>query len=501
MSDRQENLNDLGERSRRYGIRDGAFQAVMQGSGENYLSAFALLLHASALQIGILSALPQLVGTLAQLLSVKILHRFRQRKSLILAGAIGQTILWVPLLALPLLFPDQGPWLLITCTMLYVAMGQFAIPAWNSLITDVVDSNQRGSYFGHRARVMAVTSFVVLCVAGLVLHYSELWREPWVGFAIIFTIAAVARAVSTMYLARIDETAAPPRCETEFRLLEFLRTQRGSNFQRFLVFSGLMHFCVLIAGPYFLIYVLRDLQFTYAMYTAWMAAGVLGQFLTLKPWGRLGDRFGNRKVLVTNGLLVAFLPMLYIFSANFYFLMGVSFLGGVVWAGLSIGLQNYLFDSVRAEDRAKSIAVWNTVNAIGWCLGALLGGWLATVAPSDIEFAGIKLHLISNLPLVFFFSGVLRLCVSVGLLSSLRESRNVEPISFGDLCWELPLVKPLSGVFMQGTRQAALVRNAAPQLLTALSARGRARVLKRQGQWIRRHYGGKWKNSHSGDPE
>ena len=232
MSDRQENLNDLGERSRRYGIRDGAFQAVMQGSGENYLSAFALLLQASALQIGILSALPQLVGTLAQLLSVKILHRFRQRKSLILAGAIGQTILWAPLLALPLLFPDQGPWLFITCTMLYVAMGQFAIPAWNSLITDVVDSNRRGSYFGHRARVMAVTSFVVLCVAGLVLHSSELWREPWVGFAIIFTIAAVARAVSTMYLARIDETAAPPRCETEFRLLEFLARHPGRVYSR-----------------------------------------------------------------------------------------------------------------------------------------------------------------------------------------------------------------------------------------------------------------------------
>src|SRR5207237_2512405 len=144
------------------------------------------------------------------------------------------------------------------------------------------------------------------------------WREPSVGCAILFTIASLSRGVSIWYLARIDDTAAPLRCETEFRLLEFLRSQRGSTFLRFLLFSGLMHFCVLIAGPYFLIYVLQDLQFTYAMYAAWMAAGVLGQFLTLKPWGRLGDRFGNKKVLVTNGLLVPFLPMLYIFSANFY---------------------------------------------------------------------------------------------------------------------------------------------------------------------------------------
>ncbi len=45
----------------------------MLGGGENYLSAFALLLHASAFQIGLLSAPPQLIGTVAQLLSVKAL--------------------------------------------------------------------------------------------------------------------------------------------------------------------------------------------------------------------------------------------------------------------------------------------------------------------------------------------------------------------------------------------------------------------------------------------
>jgi MFS family permease len=492
--------HDTSELSRRYGIRDGAFQAVMQGGGENYLSAFALLLHASVFQIGLLSALPQLCGTLAQLFSVKILHRFRHRKSLIMAGAIGQTILWLPVLGLPLLFPDQGSWLLIVCTVLYVAMGHFAIPAWNSLITDFVHPDERGVYFGRRARVMAVTSFLALYGAGLVLHSSELGREPWVGFAIIFIIAAAARAASTLYLMRIDESAAPPRRETEFRLLAFLRAHRGSNFERFLLFSGFMHVCVLIAGPYFMIYMLRDLNFTYAMYATWMAAGVLGQFLTLKPWGLLGDRFGNKKLLVTNGLLVPFLPMLYIISTDFYYLIMVNFVAGVIWAGLSIGLQNYLFDAVQAEDRAKSVAVWNTVNAIGWCFGALLGGWLATVVPSEIVVAGVTMKLISNLPVVFFISGVLRLLVSLSFLRSLRESRNVEPISFGHLFLELPLVKPLTGAFIHGTNQAAVIRRAVPPWLAALHPRQVAnKVVRGAGRWRRRHHGGKWRASHSGD--
>jgi len=455
MTDRAAGPADGGEQSRRYGIREGAFQAIMLGGGENYLSAFALLLHASAFQIGLLSALPQLIGTWTQLLSVKALSWVRHRKSIILTGVAGQAFVWLPLLALPLIFPEQGPWLLIACAVAYVAMGHFAIPAWNSLLTDLVDPNRRGAYFGHRARVMTVTSFAALCAAGLILHSAEAWEQPWMGFAVIFLAASVARGVSTAYLARIDESAVPVTREDEFRLLAFLRRERSSNFKRFLMFSGLMHGCVLIAGPYFVIYMLRDLHFSYLEYSLWLAAGVIGQFVTLKPWGRLGDRYGNKKVVAATGLLVPFLPMLYVLSANLYFLLAVNFMGGVIWAGLALGLQNYVFDAVRPEDRAKGVAIWNAVNAAGWFVGAMLGSWLAGVLPGEVVVAGLAVRPASNLPFVFFISGVLRLIVSLGLLRTFHEARHVEPISHRELVSELPLIKPLTEVFGGGNRRDA----------------------------------------------
>jgi hypothetical protein len=104
------------EPSRRYGLRDGACQAITQGSGEQYLSAFALLLQASPFQLSLLSALPQLIGTVAQVASVKLLRWFPDRKALILAGTVGQAFAWIPILLLPLLFPDTGPWLVIAGT-------------------------------------------------------------------------------------------------------------------------------------------------------------------------------------------------------------------------------------------------------------------------------------------------------------------------------------------------------------------------------------------------
>ena len=86
------------ERARHYGLHDGACQAITQGSGEQYLSAFALLLHASSFQLSLLSALPQLIGTGAQIASVKLLRWFPDRKALIRAGTIGQALAWFPIL-------------------------------------------------------------------------------------------------------------------------------------------------------------------------------------------------------------------------------------------------------------------------------------------------------------------------------------------------------------------------------------------------------------------
>ena len=41
--------------------------------------------------------------------------------------------------------------------------------------------------------------------------------------------------------------------------------------------------------------------------------------------------------LVVTGLLVPFLPMLYLITTNFWFVAGINFFGGVVWGGLANG--------------------------------------------------------------------------------------------------------------------------------------------------------------------
>ena len=433
-----------GEQGRRYGFRDGACQAVTQGSGEQYLSAFALLLHASPFQLSVLSTLPQLIGTGAQLFSVKLLQWFPDRKALIFAGTIGQAFVWIPIVLLPLLLPQWGPWLVVGGAAAYFACAHFTTPAWNSLITDWLDQHERGAYFARRAQIIASLSFFALCGAGWMLSLWQHSTTAWWGFVLIFALAGGARLLSALALSPVQDLHQTAHQEAQQGFRDFFRRSATKDFRRFLFFSGLMHASVLIAGPFFVLYMLQDLHLSYLGYGGWLAAGLLGQLLTLQAWGYFGDRFGNKALLSITGFTVSFLPMLYLVSTNLGFLLAVNFLGGVIWAGLALGLQNYVFDSVRPEDRAKAIALYSTVNAVGWSAGALLGSWLVEHLPARIEWAGVILQPVSNLPFVFFLSGVLRLLVSASLLGTFHEARQVERVSRQRLLRELPLVKPVA---------------------------------------------------------
>ena len=441
ITSRQEHT---GKRGLRYGLRDGACQAVTQGSGEQYLSAFALLLQASPFQLSVLSALPQLIGTGAQLASVKLLQWFPNRKALISAGTVGQAVSWIPIVLLPLLFPEWGPWLLVCGAAAYFACAHFTAPAWNSLIADWLGQHERGAYFARRAQIIASLSFFALCGAGWVL---SLWQNStaamW-GFVLIFAMAGTARLLSALALSPVQDVHPTADLEAQRGFREFVRQNATKDFRRFLLFAGLMHASVLIAGPFFVLYILQDLRLSYFGYGGWLAAGILGQLLTLRAWGQFGDRFGNKALLSITGFTVPILPMLYLVSTKIAFLLAVNFLGGVIWAGLSLGLQNYVFDSVRPEERAKAIALYSTINAVGWSVGALLGSWLVEHLPARIEWAGIILQPASNLPFVFFLSGVVRLLVSSSLLGSFHEARQVEQVSRRQLLRELPLVKPVT---------------------------------------------------------
>lgn len=434
------------DRSLRHSVRDGVAYSVMSGGGETYFSAFALFLKATTTQIGWLASLPPLLGSLAQLLSAWLGHTTGRRMPIILFGASLQAAVWLPMLALPFLFPEYAVPLFIVCVMAYHAFANLATPQWNSLMGDLVPARRRGRYFARRTGLASVTAFVSLMIGGLVLYgFSETgWTIA--GFVVVFLIAALARMVSVYHLTRMDD---PPGHVAAMEVpvdMKWWQRLFGTPFARFSLFFALLQLTVSIASPFFTVYMLRDLHYSYLLFMINTAASVLMQVLTLNAWGRVGDHFGNRKILVTCGALIPVFPILWTFSPNYFYLLSLQALGGLVWAGFSLSAGNFFFDLVPAGKRATYLAMHNVLASIGIFIGASIGGYLGGILPKEFDLLGHHVGWGSTLFGVFILSTLCRALIVMLFLPRLREVREVRPVSVGGLLFRVARYNALAGL-------------------------------------------------------
>ena len=231
--------------------------------------------------------------------------------------------------------------------------------------------------------------------------------------------------------------------------IDLWRGIRSTDLVPFSLFFAAMQFAVGIASPYFVVYMLRDLQFSYVEFMINSAASVLLQFLTLNRWGRLSDLFGNRLILTTTGAIIPFMPMVWLFSSNYYYLLAVQCVSGLVWAGFSLSASNFVFDLTPAARRATLMAAHNVLAALAVFVGAVIGGWLGTHLPNAVTLFGNRIEWLSALYGVFLISGFARLAVAIGFLPRLREVRPVRRMSMTGLIFRVTRFSPVSDMIFE----------------------------------------------------
>jgi len=429
-----------------HSLKDGIAFSVMAGGGESYFSAFAILLQATTAQVGTLVTLPPLIASFFQLVSAWIGRRLKSRKVIIIGGALMQAAALVPLILLPLVFPEHAFLVLLACITLYFIGPNLGAPQWGSLMGDIVPEAHRGKYFALRTRLSSIASFSALIGAGLTLQVFDDVGLPYYGFVTIFALASVARLISTWHLYKMVEPERPEhervKAKAMTRLIPFLR----SPFLRFSMFFASMQFGVAISGPYIVVHMLRDLDFSYAALTFNSAASVFMQFVMLNRWGRLSDLFGNRLIMVVTGFTIPFIPSLWILSTNYVYLCLVQVLSGLVWSGFTLSAANLVFDLTHPQKRARYMAIHNTIAATAVFLGATTGGYLALHLPTSFSIGGFALHWPYALYGVFFIASVVRFTVAASFLPRIREPRRVRRMTANGLIFRAVRFSNVSGL-------------------------------------------------------
>ncbi len=442
------------ERSLDYSIKDGSAYSVMVGFGDTYLTPFALKLGASNAEVGLLTALPQLVSSIAQQVSAHVTEKFGKRKSIILANALLQGLMWLPMLLTPLLFPQTPVMFLILFACLYAGFAAFAALPWASMMGDLVPEDSRGAYFGKRNEITGFMAFVTAAVAGGGLGWfdenEKLFQTlgvalpSWlVGFFAIFLVAFFARMVSVGYLAKMSEPAYEPAKTGKLSLFDFLKRLRKENFGTFTVYASLTQFATNLAAPFFTVYILQDLKLDYTTFAVLTAAQTFTQLISMPYWGKLADSYGNKTVLNVAGYLIPLVPLLWLVSQEPTYLMLINAFSGFAWAGFNLLTFNYLLDATEPSTRPRYIAHYNFLNNFAIFAGALLGGFIATF------LVGKQFLFWGGLLLLFMLSGLLRLVIASALLPKIRENRLRYDINEHEFFWKVTAVYPARGLIQQ----------------------------------------------------
>ncbi len=433
--------------TQRLSVWEGSLWSVMWGMGESYIAPFALFLGAGNLAMAYIGTAYALITAIAQVAGARILDWTGRRKPIITLGILVQALTFIPLFLLPLWLPKAGIVALVVCVTLYFAAFGVGVSPWISLMGDVVDPDERGRYFSNRARICTYAMTAALLGSGLIANGFRKAGYTAAGFGLIFGIAATARLICIPLIRRhYDAPIKVQTFEEAFSFRDFLFGFRSSNFTRFTFAIGLMNGTANIAGPFFAVYMLRDLQWTYLQYTVNILAFLISQTLFVRWWGAVGDRHGNRAVLVATGCLLPILPMLWLFSSEYGFLIMVQILAGATWSGFNLSATNFIYDTVSQSRRARAFSYYSLINGCFSVTGAILiGGTIAEHAPTIFSLGMAHVTLRSTLPIVFAVSGISRAIAAAIMLPLFSEVRDIEPISTARILWRLGIGQPLFG--------------------------------------------------------
>ena len=431
----EDEIEKLKKKSRLISIKEGTAYSVSEGAGMKYITPYALSLGANNMHIGLLAALPTMLGNFSQLVTIKLMEKF-SRKKISFVGAFIQAIMWLMLIALGIIyyefpsFASATPSLLVAIYCILTVFGAFIVPAWVSWMGQLIHKDSYGHYFGMRNRIVGVMVILTMIISGFMLDYFK-QTHVFIGFAILFFIAFIARLVSAFYFKKQYEPKLELHKGYYFSIWQFMARMTHNNFGLFVLFVSLLYLATFISSPFFSVYTLKHLQFSYVFYTIVMMAAPVATLIFVPAWGKFADRYGTMRTMKLCSYFTFLIPVLWLGSILLLnvnhlillaYLVVIEAFSGFIWAGLNISISNFVFDAVTEDRVGLCTAYFNIFTGIGLFLGAALGGLISS---ANIAFLGLGAIFIG-----FIASAVLRLVVPVLMLHKLSEVRIVKDFNF-----------------------------------------------------------------------
>jgi len=372
--------------------------SFVQGLAEEliapFIPLFALSLGATKTLIGLVSSLPNITGLLSQVLWGSVVEIAKNRKFLVILGGIVWSLFWIPIS-----FVKEVYTLIILLTLQSI-LSSITVPAWTIMFIQLSPKYRRGEVIGNLNTASSLGYFVGSMIGGLILRQF--------GFVyFIFYMICFLGIISKIVFIHVEEpvilsTRSFKEVLKSTFSLEITKNKKMVNLIGAIAF---LNFSVSIAGPFFSVYIVKNLGGSIMDVAIISAIGFISRIIFYRPWGSLVDYLGTRTVMLSCIIPISFYPFVYAISNSLVWVYLYAFIGQASWAGFDTALFVYLSHILPHEKGSSSIAMYNMLTGLSSAVAPFVGGMVA-------EFTSIWF--------VFILSTLLRI-ISMRFLDGLEE--------------------------------------------------------------------------------
>ncbi len=409
-------------RTRKMSIHEGNFGVFSSVISDNYTVPFSLAVNSTPFQAGILGASAGIISPLGQFVGSRAMEK-HSRRGVLLTGILGQAFLMATFMFLAFsyqteLIGSEITWALLFLAIFYFFSGGMMGPPWVSLMGDVIPEEGRGRYFAKRNLINNIIALSgTLLIAIMLDWYKAIEMVIW-GFVFVFLIGCITRIFSFIFFTQHYFPPFDFQPTDHIKFTDFVRELPKSNFGHFTIFVALLVFGQWIAGPFFTIYMLEELGFTYTeLILVNLSTSAFGLFL-FPVFGKIADKYGNVLLLRLGAIIIPFLPFMWLFLRTpTEIILGPQLFGGIGWTAFNFATSNMIYDNIPAHKRGEYVAFYNIFLGIGIISGGIIGSLLVAFAPE--QFMDIYLF-------IFLLSFIVRGIVVIIFLPKIKEVRAVK---------------------------------------------------------------------------
>lgn len=415
-------------------MKDGMASFSAAGMGESYVVPAAIALGAAGPVVLLLSSLPRFIGSILQILFSPFLCTIKSKKMFVVVAVLGQAFVWLAISFLLFFFFgwEYAVAELFFMFCLYFFFGFSASPAWASWVSEFIHEKERGSFFANRNRISTLFMVGALVLGAGILQFFG--SNAALAFAIVFSLAAVFRLISSKFLYDMAEFSHTPQCSCgHAQILGIFKNKTGGEERLFLFYICSIMAATYIAAPIFDLYMLTTLGFSYITWAMIKFAGIVSKPLFLPYWGKIMDEYGVRPTLYACGILIPLVPILWVFTTDPLVIFLIEIIAGMTWGGFELAAFGATISFGDSDRRAIMTSAYNLVYSIGLLAGALTGAALLAIWPQNAMPAFIGLLLIS---------AVCRILANLAFLPKFRKGF-FSNVSTYHILWQVTLVMPV----------------------------------------------------------